>query len=610
MKQPCSLAVHLFCFVSASIFCRKCFGQFGAAQAVPVIQETVPAPFDSYPLGPDSQTQSGVPTGKVFTFDMENSKIFPHTARRITVYVPSEYKADAPACVYVGLDGLHFKAPVVFDNLIVQHAMPITIAVGLDPGSVISAKAPLNPRFDRSLEFDTLSDRLARFVLEELIPEVERHRTPDGKPIRLSTNPDDRAIGGASTGGIGAFTVAWERPDAFHRVFTSIGTFVGMRGGDGYYVLVRKTEPKPLRVFMEDGVHDEWVGGPEFGDWWMSNQTMARALEFAGYDVKHIWGAGTHNESHAASVFPDAMRWLWRDWSNPVRARDPGNPILQAVLQSGEEWHIAREKCATTMHIAANPQGQVYYSTDDRREIVPVISNDPKDGCSPSAGGRPFAFGANGEIYQSRISGGIEVRSTTVSGGRQGLHAHGLIARCLTVQNNGDMYLLTADRGGKNELWFVPLHGKPKRQDENLKGASGLAQSPDGLWLFVAQSLSRTGISYRVNSDGTLDSREDFYTLYAPSTADDSGASGVSVDREGRTYVGTTTGVQIVDRNGRVTAILPMPGNEAVTDLCFGGDNFDTLFVAAGGKVYYRKLRTAGAPPWSKPIALPPWTAG
>ena len=210
------------------------FPLLSRAQAPPAIDETVPAQSDNYPPGPDSQPHPGVPVGKTFTFKLENSKIFPDTTRTITVYVPAEYQGDKPACVYVGLDGLGFSAATVFDNLIAQHAMPVTIAIGVSPGVVESAKAPENPRFDRSFEFDSRSDRLARFLIEEVMPEVERHA------IKLSTDPNDRAIGGGSTGAIAAFTVAWERPDAFRRVFSSIGTYVGMRGGEQYYVLVRK----------------------------------------------------------------------------------------------------------------------------------------------------------------------------------------------------------------------------------------------------------------------------------------------------------------------------------------------------------------------------------
>ncbi len=539
-----------------------------------VIDETVPPPSDQYPPGPDSQIHGTVAAGKTFTFNLEDSKIFPGTKRTITVYVPAAYHGDKPACVYVGLDGLGFNAATVFDNLIAQHAMPITIGIGVSSGTVASASPPDNPRFDRSLEFDSLNDRLARFVLEEVLPEVERHTTPDGQPIKLSTDPNDRAIGGGSTGAIAAFTVAWERPDAFRRVFSAIGTYVGMRGGEQYYVLVRKTEPKPLRIFMQDGVHDEWPGGPEMGDWWMSNQTMNRALEFAGYDVRHVWGTGTHNGSHADAVFPDAMRWLWRDWPAPLQARAPGNPVLKEILQPGEEWQVAADGCAPS--IAANPQGKVFYSGGE------ITSGQPL-ACGPLAG--PLAFGSDGKLYTAR--------------------AQGLNIRALTVCNSGDVYAVTDD-----ELWLIRATGEKIRLDGGLKGASGVALSPDGLWLFVAQSLSRYGVSYRVRSDGALDARAPFYDFVVPTWADDSGAAAIAMDRDGRAYVATRLGVQVFDRNGRVAAIMPLPGNVEATSLCFAGHDFDTLYVAGGGKVYRRKLHSVGAPAWAAPFNLPPWGAG
>jgi enterochelin esterase-like enzyme len=258
---------------------------------------------DPYVLTPESKPQPGVPKGKRFEFALESSSIFPGTTREISVYIPAEYTAEQPACVYVALDAFG-EAPVVFDNLIYQHAMPVTIAIGIASGEVRSDQAPEDPRFNRSFEFDGLNGNLARFLLDEVFPEVERRKTPDGLPIRLSHDSNDRAAGGISTGGIGSFTLAWERPDAFRRVFTGSGTFVGMRGGDRYPVLVRKTEPKPIRVFMQDGSHDDL---PDFldevGDWWIGNQALERALEFAGYQVNHVWGEGAAVASKAVSCF-------------------------------------------------------------------------------------------------------------------------------------------------------------------------------------------------------------------------------------------------------------------------------------------------------------------
>jgi gluconolactonase len=573
-------------------------------EAPPVIEDQTPAPFDKYPLSVDSQVHPSVPQGKTFQFDLMDSKVFPNTVRKITVYVPAEYKGDKPACVYVGLDGLGFHVATVFDNLIAQGAMPVTIAIGVAPGTVNSARAAEDPRFDRSFEFDSLDDRLARFLLEEVMPAVESRRTPDGIAIELSTDPNDRAIGGGSTGGIAAFTVAWQRPDMFRRVFTSIGTFVGMRGGEGYYVLVRKTEPKPLRIFMQDGANDEWSGA-EMGDWWMSNQTMNRALEFSGYDVRHVWGAGTHNGTHADSLFPEAMRWLWRGWPSPIAAERSGNPNLKLILKDREGWSIAAEGCESVRMLAANLQGNVFY---EGAQASPVSAEENTPARCSSVAGRPLAYGADGSVYEAAVGGGLQVRSA--DGKVTSIQMPPLAITQITVRNNGAVYLTGVARGGKSELWMIPAKGSMKRLDGDLKEATGLALAPDGLWMFVAQSQSRFGMSYRILPDGGVDSREAFYDFYVGGSEDASGAMQVEMDRNGSAYVATKMGVQVFDRNGRVTAILPLPGNQPVTGLCFGGADFSTLFVLSGGKIYKRKMAVPGVAPWANPIKLPPWGGG
>ena len=195
--------------------------------------------------------------------------------------------------------------------------MPVTIGVFVMHGRVKAPSDKALDRFNRSYEYDGLGDNYARFLLEELLPEVETKTAADGRPIRLSKDGNDRAIGGSSSGAICAFTAAWERPDAFRRVFSAIGTYVGLRGGNDYPTLIRKIEPKPIRIFLQDGSNDLNIYG---GDWWMANQEMERALTFAGYEVNHVWGDGGHNGKHATEIFPDAMRWLWKDWPAPVKA--------------------------------------------------------------------------------------------------------------------------------------------------------------------------------------------------------------------------------------------------------------------------------------------------
>jgi enterochelin esterase-like enzyme len=269
-----------------------------------------------YPVDSASVEHAGVPKGELIKCRFDRSIIFPGTARDYWIYVPAQYKPDRPACVYVNQDGIQWKAPTVFDNLISSGEMPVTIGVFVTPGRVVAGDTSVaRDRFNRSFEYDGLGDAYVRFLLTEILPDVELHHTGDGRAIHLSQQGNDRAIGGSSSGAIAAFTAAWERPDAFSRVFSAIGTYVGLRGGERYPTLIRKTEPKAIRVFLQDGSNDLNIYG---GDWWMANQTMERALTFAGYEVKHSYGEGGHNGAMGESVFADAMRWLWKGWPRAV----------------------------------------------------------------------------------------------------------------------------------------------------------------------------------------------------------------------------------------------------------------------------------------------------
>ncbi len=269
------------------------------------------APQDEqYVLGPDSQVQQGVPQGKVTQMPAwTNSKIYPGTTRDWWVYVPAQLQPGQAANVMVFCDGGgfvkadgQFRAPVVFDNLIAKGEMPVTIGVFINPGVFPSTNSKEKPRSNRSFEYDSLGDRYARFLIEEILPEV-------AKLHKLTDDPEGRAICGNSSGGICAFTVAWERPDVFRKVVSHIGSFTNIRGGYGYPALIRKSEKKPLKVFLQDGKNDL---DNQFGNWPLANQDMAAALKFAGYDFQFVFGEGTHNGRHGAALLPDTLRWLWK----------------------------------------------------------------------------------------------------------------------------------------------------------------------------------------------------------------------------------------------------------------------------------------------------------
>ncbi|MEM7474405.1 MAG: alpha/beta hydrolase-fold protein [Planctomycetota bacterium] len=265
-----------------------------------------------YKLGQDSMVQPDVPHGTV-TEHTWRSKVFENTIRRYSVYVPAQYNESKPAAVmvfqdghaYVGKNG-QFRATIVMDNLIAEGAMPVTIGIFIDPGhknADLPEKRGWRPTpNNRSFEYDTLSDQYARFLIEEILPEV-------GKKYNLTDDPDQRAICGISSGGICAWTVAWERPDYFRKVLSHVGSFVNIRGGHNCEALIRKTDKKPIRVFLQDGSGDL---DNTHGNWPLANQEMAASLKFKDYDYKFVYGEGGHNGQHGGAILPESMRWLWR----------------------------------------------------------------------------------------------------------------------------------------------------------------------------------------------------------------------------------------------------------------------------------------------------------
>lgn len=293
-----------------------------AALLLALMMAVAPTPVTGqadYELGPDSLPQAGVPKGRLIeaSYTSPEGAIYPGTVRDYWVYVPAQYAGSEPAALMVFNDGGgyaradgHSRVPTVFDNLIHKGEMPVTIGVFLNPGRVPAARPHGADRRNRSYEYDTMSDVYATFLLEQFLPMVEA--THD---VKFSTDPDMRGAAGLSTGGIAAFTLAWERPDSFHKVVTYIGTFVDIRSGDNYAGIVRKTSPigRPLRVFMQDGNNDL---DNNHGNWPFANRAMAAALEYMGYDHKLVMGEGSHSGHHGGSIFPDAMRWIWRDWND------------------------------------------------------------------------------------------------------------------------------------------------------------------------------------------------------------------------------------------------------------------------------------------------------
>jgi sugar lactone lactonase YvrE/enterochelin esterase-like enzyme len=554
-----------------------------------------------------------VPIGDVLTFKFEASKIFPGTTRDVWVYVPKQYDGKTPACLHVNQDGRQFNAAPVrdpktgetkpgnLDKLIHEKKIPVMIGVFVTPGVVKAPNAATDmDRFNRSYEYDGLGDNYVRFLLEELLPEVEKQKTADGRAIVLSKKGADRSIGGTSSGAICAFTAAWERPDAFSRVYSGIGTFVGLRGGQNYSTLIRKVEPKPIRVFLEDGSNDLNIYG---GDWWMANQAMERSLKFTGYEVEHNWGTNGHNGAHSTELFPEYFAWLWKDWPNPPKA-GLGSPNLQAMFPPNTGWELVGEGYGFTEGAAVNAKGEVFFNAPGKSKTYKVgPDGKPFEFLADSKRGDGQIFGPDGRLYANAtavnqvIAWDMDGKPTKICEGFKG--------NDIVVRHDGGMFVTDPNtKAGDSKVWFVSKTGEKKEVDHGLKFSNGLALSPDQTLLYVADSRTHWVYSYQVQPNGDLKYKQKYFHLHVADVDEESGADGIRVDTEGRVWVATKMGIQVCDQPGRVNCIIPTPTGK-ISNLTFGGPQFDTLYVTAGDKVFKRPTKVTGSNSWAAPTKPP-----
>jgi gluconolactonase len=313
--------------------------------------------------------------------------------------------------------------------------------------------------------------------------------------------------------------------------------------------------------------------------------------------VKHEWGDGGHNGEHATRLFPEAMRWLWKDWPEPVKA-GLGSPQMQQMLIPGEDWKLVAEGYRFTEGPAVN---SIFYNDVGNSKTYKVdLKGIVSEFLADSKRGDGQAFGPDGRLYAN--AGGLSQVVAYDADGKMAMIADGFRGNDLVVRADGGMFV-TDPFGTQNnsKVWFVSPRGDKKVVDEGLRFANGLCLSPDQSLLYVADSRSHWVYSYQVQTDGTLAHKQKYYHLHVPDTADDSGADGLRVDRDGRLWVATRMGLQICDQAGRVNCIIPTP-NGKVSNLTFGGENFDTLYATCGDKVYSRRVKVKGANNYDPPF--------
>jgi enterochelin esterase-like enzyme/sugar lactone lactonase YvrE len=588
-------------------------------------------PAEDYTLGPDSQPHDNVPKGTVTKFVLPPGKSYPGTPHDCAVYVPAQYDASKPTPFMIFLDGSGalgsgVRVPVVFDNLIAKHDLPPMIGIFVDPGILPVVNDADQNRYNRIYEYDSLTPRFSEFLLNELIPAVEKN-------YNLSKNPDDRGLYGVSTGAVGAFAAAWNRPDQFHRVLSFIGTYVSMKGADTLPALVRKTEPKPIRIWMQDGTQDHIVasepfGSSAFGSWPINNQVMYEALRFAGYDVKFEMGTEAHNMKQGGADLPDALRWLWRGYPEPITvheppaAHEPGYDTTNRIFSTiylDKPW----QQIGTDFHansLTADRSGNIYFTSFS----LPTIERVDPAGtitqfAEPPNDATALRMGPNDRLYSFQHSTGEIISSSTPirTASDQKTLARNLAGFVdFVVTANGTIYFLDnanfligiVDAGGQ------PRAALPRTELADLADELGqpqsLALSPDQSMLVVTNPSTRYSWSFQIAADGSLENGEPFYRLETPEVTipgEQGSTGGAAEDTDGMAYFATPIGIQVAMQNGRIVEILnpPVPGGGPLTAITFSrtGDQ-NWLWVAQGDKLFRRPVKVTGANAWT--VEKPP----
>ncbi len=557
-----------------------------------------------YPVHPDSLQKPDVPEGQVTAGKFSASKLYPGTIRDYWIYVPKQYDGNKPASLMVFQDGGGYTSrkggvsvPNVFDNLIHSGEMPATIGVFINPGVIPSKNDGSQARFNRSFEYDSVDDRYAKFLIEEFLPFVAAEHN-----VTFSNDPNDRGICGSSSGGICAFNVAWQRPDVFRRVFTTVGTYVGLRGGHELSTLIRKTEPKPLRIFLQDGSNDNNIYA---GDWWMANQAMLRSLEFSGYEVEHAWGEGAHSGKHGASIFPDVMRWLWKDHGKiaVTTHRDKSKNEASKFLADDSQWELVSSGHGWAEGLALTADGTLYF-TDVPASKLYKLTPDGKQTLLVEDTGQAngIALGPDGKLYGA-CSQAKQIRAWDLSTLNMEVVANGTHSNDIVVRHDGTIYY-TDPAAGK--IWMVDGKTRERRAVDDFRDCNGITLSADQTQLFVAHFPGRFVYAYTIADDGSLENKQPYFHLEIPTNAPVGHLDGMCSTEDGWLISTSEVGVQICDQPGRVHLIMPLPyGNKRPCYARFGGPDNKTLYVANVDKIWKRKTELVGAKPYAPPVKPP-----
>jgi enterochelin esterase-like enzyme len=567
-----------------------------------------------FALTEDSKPNPNVPKGTLLkdAYTAKEGSVFPGTEREYQIYLPPGFDQTKSASFMVFQDGVIYQAPVVFDNLIAKQDIPPLVGIFIKPGVVPAANDKALPRFNRSYEYDSVTPTYSQFLLDEFLPAIQKKHG-----IQLSTDPNHAAISGNSSGGICAFMVAWHRPDRFRRVFTGVGTYVGIHGADQLPVLVRKFEPKPLRVFLQSGSGDNNL---YCGDWWMANQMMERSLTWAGYDVNHAWGEGGHNAKHASQIFPDVLRWLWRDWQTDIEIKANakgeskwkgyeviGDGAWEGVLH--EPKKTESDELSLFAEMAACADGTVYVRKRSSEKNVELFSR-----LDVSGGKAEFKVRVEGDLAGFKAGAKdclrlfFNAQHPSKAARIVDVSRSGKVEREIAFGDKGNKYdpphtrheSICCDSAGR--LYFAGnndaligrvdsdgsyqyLHGMDLHSGVLRTSAGEICLSPDQSLLYVTGHNGGIDCLQLRSEPPLFQYAQHYYLMEDPQVMRYRlEVRAMCVDANGWLYVATSLGVQVCDQAGRVNFIIPTPGQPK--DICFGGKDLGGLFIACENEHY------------------------
>lgn len=552
-----------------------------------------------YPVLEDSKVKEGVPQGEILGPFIHESDAFPETVREFFIYVPAQYKKETPAALMVSFDGYNmainkWKLPVVLDNLIDSKEVPITIGVFIEVGV---QKSEIDGTYDRpirSVEYDSRSPETATMVIDEILPKVKAQ-------YNISDNPNDNLIAGNSSGGNAAFSVAWERPDIFRRVFTGVGSYTSLRDGHEFLTLIRKTEHKPLRIYLQDGSNDL---NNFSGNWFLANNYMLSSLEWAGYEVNYTWGEDTHGYRHAGAIMPDILRWLWKDYPKPVGKIDVNNHEKK-ILKEGETWYLVTNQIKGDVSITSNKLGELLF-LDTSKKILNKLNSDGtiENLVSFDNDLKGLALSPNNEICSCNSS-----KKEVVSIYPENkVIAKGFACDNLLITQKG-IYFLNKET---NTFGFYNFKNESISTFITIKHPTGLSLSAEQSFLNITDGKSVHGFSVGLKPNGSPKVPLAFFHYTMPYGKTESGANGMAVDIENQTYTATSAGLQVSDQLGRTRIISPLPDRSIPISICFGGENNNMLYTISNTGIFSREMTQKGVFAWdettrpTKPIHVKP----